>query len=229
MADRLNITETRSGNLKRICNLDLASLFTLSKKLNEFPSSVLYKKELNSIFVEEIHDSELANLLLHTIIGFASAARDKNLTADETIQLVKVSLEGAGWDKADLSKWNKISEAMKAILSSKPICNVVKVIDLTYDYEKLYERARVLTDIRPIFDDERSEISGALIAQSLSLHYFNDSGQHSITLALDEKDVISLMDSCEMALRKAQEIKKMFDTKVGIKTIIVGGSENEPG
>lgn len=116
------------------------------------------------------------------------------------------------------------------LLQDKSVRTVSKALDLAYEYANLFQDARIVTDIRPIFndvDDEQMEIEAAVVAFTLRLHYDDRQGNHSLSVALDETDVRTLKYQCERALHKAQLAQDRMRDMVGVPTIISGEAHDE--
>jgi hypothetical protein len=98
-----------------------------------------------------------------------------------------------------------------------------KARELAFDFERIYTRARILTDIRPVFDDARNEIMGANVTQTLRLDYTsrNDSST-SLSLALDMSDIEELRKCCKDALRKATISREKIEASWGIEAALPG-------
>ena len=94
------------------------------------------------------------------------------------------------------------------LLNDKNLVIASKAIYLRRDYEHTYCRARILTDIRPIFSDDRTlpPISAVLIHQ-LQLVYHEGSTTKEIHIALDSDDLSSLKVQIERAQEKAKSLK----------------------
>ncbi len=116
------------------------------------------------------------------------------------------------------------------LLLEKSVRTVSKALDLAYEYANLFQDARIVTDIRPIFndvDDEQMEIEAAVVAFTLRLHYDDRQGNHSLSVALDETDVRTLKYQCERALHKAQLAQGRMRDILGVPTIISGETHDE--
>jgi hypothetical protein len=101
---------------------------------------------------------------------------------------------------------------------------------LAYEYANLFQGARIVTDVRPVFndgDDDEMQIDGAVVSFTLRLHYDNREGNHSLSIALDETDVRALHHQCERALQKAR-MAQIRIQDAGIPTVISGKSSDEP-
>ena len=118
-----------------------------------------------------------------------------------------------------------IREPFKDLLSLDNVKIVAKALDLHYDYANLFQSARVVTDIRPLFDDDGTKIKAAVVSFTLRLYFDNREGDHSLSLALDEADVQELMKQCERALVKAKTAKSLMERNR--MPILVAGDDSD--
>lgn len=104
-----------------------------------------------------------------------------------------------------------------------PIAQIVaKATDLAFDFARLCVRARILTDVRPVFTEARDAIVGAAITQTLRVDYTSPDGDdQTISFALDEKDLKALFNACSDALQKAAKARNLIEES-GRDAIIVG-------
>jgi len=93
------------------------------------------------------------------------------------------------------------------LLKCRPVRLAATAIELSYDYANLVRNVRILSDIRPLYDEEAEKIEGAVISHTMRLHYDSADGEHELSLAMDEKDISNLMEQCKRALKKSQTAK----------------------
>ena len=78
-----------------------------------------------------------------------------------------------------------------------------KAQSLAYSHQNLVMSMRLITDIRPVFDDDITKIHEMMIFHTLSIQYVTGHGAPMIAdFALDAADLRSLTDACERASKK---------------------------
>lgn len=100
-----------------------------------------------------------------------------------------------------------------------------KALDLTTDQSVLFYAGNIVTDIRPVFDRRRENISGAIVTQNLKLHFFEDSGRSServVSLALDMEDIDNLISELERAKEKASACRRYVEQNGKSEVFVVG-------
>ena len=217
--------------------LQLAILRDLDTEILEQIISTISSPEISLISPDE-----LRNCLSHVLpkktlevvaiskllIALYTLSRQRHLTPDELLQglLVGIQSSEANWTTEQLSRWENAQPILNKLLSIENIKTIVKALDLSYDYANLFQNAKVLTDIRPIFDNDASEIKGATISFTLRLYYDNLEGSKNISIALDAKDVTALMETCSRAIKKAESAKR-FMTNAEVKNTFICGENND--
>lgn len=88
---------------------------------------------------------------------------------------------------------------------------VAKAVQLWGERERVFQSARIVTDIRPIFTlDTDSDIETAMIIHTLSVEYREGRSTKTILFALDSEDVPSLRDILDRAESKAKTLSRFL-------------------
>ncbi len=99
-------------------------------------------------------------------------------------------------------------------------------IELSYDYANLLRRTKILTDIRPLFNESADEIEAAVVSYTLRLRYDSADGEHELSIALDESDIKTLAAQCERALMKSATARSLMTDTCGV-SVTVSGEVND--
>ena len=117
---------------------------------------------------------------------------------------------------------DSLGAAFQSVLDCKLIRMSATANELSYDYANLVRNIRILSDIRPLYDEHADVIEGAVISHTMRLHYDSADGEHELSLALDEGDIAKLIQQCERSLKKSVAAKKLMEEKARISTILSG-------
>lgn len=128
----------------------------------------------------------------------------QNLTRDLAL------LEEDRWTDDELEKWRGLEPLLEDLFGIEVLDTASKAIDLAYEYANLFQSARIVTDIRPVFDESASEIAAAVISQTLRIYFSSEEGDHSLSIALDQLDLERLRESCDRAIKKARVAQKLI-------------------
>lgn len=90
---------------------------------------------------------------------------------------------------------------------------VAKASDLLFESEHLTAGTRILTDVRPIFtNDKMNEPRAAIITHNLRISYASKEGENQgvMFFALDHEDLVELRDLVTRAIEKEEKLVKKF-------------------
>lgn len=108
-----------------------------------------------------------------------------------------------------------IEERLKSLLSIEALVLSARAFDVQHEYEKVFRSARIITDVRPVFNAAGTEATGAMIVHNLNVAYFENNEFKEIIFALDDADVIALKKILERAEVKTNTLEKLIG-KAGV-------------
>ena len=110
-------------------------------------------------------------------------------------------------------KHNEIKKRVVEILNSENLLISVKAVGIKFEQDNLFERARIITQILPIFSDDISQTPKvAMIIHQLGIHYFQDGEHKEFFLRIDEEEIDDLMKILERAKIKGNSLQKFLGT-----------------
>lgn len=155
---------------------------------------------------------------------------ESGLSSDNVIGGLSLGLEAAGFfaDPADRKVWdNTIAPALVELLDSKLFRVAAKSANLAYDYANLLRNARVITDVRPVFDDSVESIDGAVVSHVLRLKYTGIDDETSLSIVIDTTDIQRLLEECERALSKGNLVRNWLRDGKPIQCHVTGAKSVE--
>jgi hypothetical protein len=172
-------------------------------------------------------DKAKAEAVVRQCLSLNGLMRQTGIDADSVIEGVRLGLAAdSNWSIEERSKWETLEPTFRDLLAIDAFRIVAKSIELSYDYANLYRRGRILTDIRPLYTNDATEIVGAVVSYTLRLRYDNDEGDRDLSLAMDESDIRQLQEQCNRALNKAKTARALMEDKAKVQTIITGEKDN---
>jgi hypothetical protein len=118
---------------------------------------------------------------------------------------------------ADVERY---ANKLRQLLSADRLFRHFKVRRLAVDAYSTFSTARIITDIRPIFDAERiTQPTGAIVIHTLKLEYWQENSKE-LYLLLDEDDIATLKKALDRATEKSKALKNFIRAT---KTEYVGG------
>lgn len=122
-----------------------------------------------------------------------------------------------------LAAWSECGDALKELLNSRSLRLAAKALDISYDFERVYVAGRVLTSVRPVFNDDRNDIVGSTVVQTLRLEFLAPDGdQSNISVAMDMEDLRRLQEECKRAIEKARIARDRIEKDSRMEAIIPG-------
>ena len=128
-------------------------------------------------------------------------------SATDVVDAVAGSLSEASREKMLTGK-AIITEAIEGYTGANPVSLSIKAQRLTYSRERVYNDVEIITDARPVFSEDGSEVIQFLITHAMMLSYFSSNRLERIQLSLDNTDVIELRKACDRAIVKSRTLQK---------------------
>ena len=98
------------------------------------------------------------------------------------------------------------------LISLQPIRKFAKALDLRNAYERILLKSRIVSDIRPVFDDEEiGDVDAAMVNHSLQLKLRVGDDESDLHIALDVDDLTSLKKQIERALEKESAARRFIE------------------
>ena len=169
--------------------------------------------------------------ILRSILNVYELGLDLKIGPESLVNALTEKIASKAATAKALETWRrateKIIEAIRSLNPDHAIVITRKANRIVNDHEHLFISAKIITDIRPIFNTAGDKIIQSLISHVLSIHYRSGKDHCDIQFALDANDVSELKALCERAERKALVAKK--DLKNKWPTIIFGSNpDDEP-
>lgn len=158
-----------------------------------------------------------------TAVSLRRIADRLNIAPDEVFERVTFGLQEYGWDDDRLRAWDEIRAPLHAIVIDPNIELVVKTSDLYYKHKFHLHDSRVITDIRPVLNDERNDIDAAIIKNTFILDYSDgDETDCTLEINLTFEDLKQIRDEIERAISKTEVIQRLSEHRLGVPAIVFG-------
>jgi hypothetical protein len=181
----------------------------LVKAINGTPP-LITKKDVCSHIEQQLphlNDDELSQ-----IIDFLISVNDfkvhSGLTNEEAVVQLSNALIDEELQLSDGKTLEEIHSRISVFLDAKGQINLISKIRSVYsEHEKIFVDSRILTDVRPVFDEDITLIPAALIVHTLKLDYIQDDEKKTFFVALDDEDIENLRQDLTRAEKKAKLIR----------------------
>lgn len=222
MSLQLIASRHQLADLRRIVEIGSDSLAAVLHRLNEISTPTIRPQELLDT-VSEVLPSNDAECLVRQLLSLHGLSRQSRRTVPDVINGVRTALEQQGEDASiALEDWSKIENLIQSLVEDRMVRLTATAIELAYDYANLLRRTKILTDVRPLYDESAETIEAAVVSYTLRLHYDNNSGEHDLSIALDESDIRGLIVQCNRALKKAETARNLVTDKCNIAVTVSG-------
>ncbi len=109
----------------------------------------------------------------------------------------------------------RFAHRIESLLKCEVIRIQSKALSLGAAHERVFVNAQIVTDLRPLFDNdivENSEPEAALLTHTLSIHFVASDGKHdNIYVSLDDEDIELLQEALSRAVHKAASLKLILE------------------
>lgn len=170
----------------------------------EVPHSALDQQQLAASLEDSAGlDADDALAAVRAATELSTFRHTVGMSADRTAQRVAEWLD---LDPAHKSRERFVDRAVH-ILECSSVRLLGKAASIGYQHERLFVDAQVLTDLRPVFEDDISDDHGplgAVLSHLLRLHIIGQTGTHEdVYVALDDGDIATLREALDRAERKS--------------------------
>lgn len=230
MPAQIRLSKEQLTDLELIRDAPPAALELALGRLRELGAVPIRPAILRQQIVMSISDRPAAGeALFRHLLSLQAFVRQMNLTAEELFDALRKALSPpfSGWSNEETTRWGGVEPLFQALFELDVVVLTSKALDLSYEHAQLLQRARIVTDLRPVFNRDASDIQGAVIAHTLLLRYDNVEGEHTLSLSVDEKDIRSIQKQCERALAKSATIAGHLEKASGIKPLIPGSDDHD--
>lgn len=228
MATQIQLNAHQIRDLRIVLDLGADRLASIAEHISGLSPVPLKPSELLREVTKQLDgDSNVAEKLMRLALSLNVLMRQTGIEVDAILTGVRFGItEGADWTQQEITGWTAVEAKFRELLCAAAFRLTAKAIDLSYEYANLFRRARILTDIRPLFTNDAASIEGAVVSYTLRLRYDSVEGEHALSIAMDEGDVRNLAEQCARALTKARTAQVMMRSKIEIPTIVTGESDN---
>jgi hypothetical protein len=147
--------------------------------------------------------------VLSAVYGMILGRPRQNVSIDDAVEGLVDALREGGIVDAELELFRTRA---KEILRIEPLDLIIKAHSVLQEHSSTFSSARVVSDIRGVFEDEVVEAPrAAVIVHMLNISYNNAGRREAIAVALDEKDVEHLISVLERARAKSKVLKSTIE------------------
>ncbi|MDQ6813176.1 MAG: hypothetical protein M3040_05540 [Bacteroidota bacterium] len=164
-------------------------------------------------YVSDQVDIEYSDLkkVLQIIYSLSTLRKDDGLSKEDITSSIIDSLKEIDEEpfKSE-TKWDSFQKKLLALFTHEEKINLgYKAMSLAWEYDKIFVDSRIMTDIRPVFEEDADkDINSSLIVHHLKIeyHYSNDTHK-KVFITLDADDLNVLKEQISRAEKKEKNIR----------------------
>jgi hypothetical protein len=177
----------------------------------DFPSRVAASLKLWEPDVAEGVIGSLASLCSFQSQNYKPDFVDDILGAIKRRPQVKGKKKNDEQSKLPIDREATLRERLTRLLSAKPFSTSAKAAGVLTDNQRSFVGVRVLSDIRPVFQEDPSLApAAAVIIHSLKIEFTEDDERRELFVALDSKDLGLLADAIARARQKDESLRQII-------------------
>lgn len=193
------LTDLPVGQVQSLCAA-LADKITIKLSIQEDVGEVILDLFPNL--------SEQANeVLSEAVIGIHFLSASGQRSAKDLADDISLAISKTGDDEDIAQRVEKLT-AILAVPSLKASAKAWSLVD---EHDKIYIGSRVLTDVRPIFDDSIGDpLKASLVTHTLKVTARVNGSPKNYFIACDNDDIGDLIKNLQRALDKASFLRRII-------------------
>jgi len=202
---KIQIPENELPSLKFLAHIEEEFLQALSSALAHAKPNVASDDLSKVIARESSLDDRKTSKVLQILFRLSITQRRLELRPEDFFDSIVNSIGKLGdrWNEEDTKALREKIPCLVALLALDGIISLsAKAGELMLDQSLVLYRSKVVTDVRPIFNERVDGIFGFVPFHTLVISVFEDGESKDIHLALDTNDVIQLQGQLERAEKK---------------------------
>ena len=204
----LQIPEEQQPRLLWLARADVGAYEELADALSHAPMRFRTGDLIGSM--PPLSQPELRNAV-ESLRELAMVRAGAEVELDEFVDDVVGGMAGALGDRFTESDRVSLGERLRKLLGYESIAAPAKARSLLVDHANYLCRARILTDVRPVFGpDVEQTPATALVVHTLKLSYHQGSSLHDFFVVLDRRDLDELSELIERAKNKENSLHAML-------------------
>lgn len=151
--------------------------------------------------------------IANELFSMTSAIENSSIPADDFAKFVAATAFSEQSEDLPISEADRdvLKDRLTTLFKLKSSLGLTaKASDLLTDAQHVFYTAKILTDVRPIFNEEGTVIEAAVIIHNLALHYGDSQDHKDFYLTLDSNDVETLRNVLDRADEKAQALQSLL-------------------
>lgn len=202
----LKLSPSMINSFKAIVELDTKNIDDLFSKVSELPAGIFHRDATKEIQSEVNIEKDKLEKILFLFYGLSSLRVSSKRSKKQIEEDLLNSLENS---EREVFENPNIQKYIQRILSiENSVFLTVATAEASSEREKLLHDAEIITDARPVFNDD--EIIAFTTIHTLKLSISENGDDSTIYLALDKSD----MEKLEKAIQQSRSREEVLISKI---------------
>lgn len=210
---KIRVPTQRRNGLVLLARVPEKSVSELFDRLSKYPLCVFDHEILSELLrgVKSMDYDEALEITDSVVTMFPALTLTNNGADDFVKKIVSVINAGLAVENClDERELKKLRSRLLKLLGIRNLALSSKAASVYFENHCNLGSARIITDIRPVFDQGTDKIAAALVLHTLKIEYLSDGEQRDFFVALDDVDLDDLIEKLQRAKRKSLEAKGLL-------------------
>jgi hypothetical protein len=161
------------------------------------------------------------------VLPLSSLRASFAIPADEFLRLLdeQITRQNPDWLKVHKEKWDGVHPQVADLISKNGyFSELQKAFQLLANRPAMVREFKILTELRPVYDDELTAAKALLLSNTLVIDYEDGESWRRLHLTVDEQDLVSLQDQITRARAKAALMKEQAG-KLDVPFLVAGAAQ----
>jgi hypothetical protein len=152
--------------------------------------------------VPEIED------IIRTLVSLNNARMSADVSVERFVRDIPrrvTERKGKAFDRTGFER------RLVALLNVESLTISARAFDIQHEYERVFVSARIVTDIRTVFDNTGTNPVGAMIVHNLNIKYSKSGTFKEFFIALDDGDVAKIKTILDRAETKSSSLEAALE------------------
>lgn len=226
---KIKLSGDQASSLQLLSSIGSEGISAIGQILRGAKTAPITAKDMVKLVQGSLDDTAraLAKPIVWQILSLYDFGHNEELQPREIVEVLTSAIEDLDppWNNKEQKKWQEACAPLENLLTISELGTICKSNELSKESSILLRDARIITDIRPVFNNDADKIKATLITHTLRIDYETQSDYQSLDIAVGYNDIESLLQTCQRALQKARIAKDFIDSTTSVKASISGDDE----
>jgi hypothetical protein len=203
----ITVPEESYEGLGILADLGREGVTELSKELSAQPLTLDFDSVVARLAeVLDVPKPSMEALLSSALVPLNQICNRSGLNSEEFVSALNVSIRDQAssvWLDRYASQWDEVAAHLGPLFAPGRFLRAAsKAIELLYERSALLLDFRLLTELRPLYDDDAARVEALILTNTLVIEYQQGNTEHSLHLSIDYDDLYLMREQLDRVLKK---------------------------